>query len=233
MRMNLSIRLQSIADCIPDCKCVADIGTDHALLPIYLTHKGICQKAIACDIRKGPLKSALSNIKHYENRMVELKKGDGLDPVKNSEADVIIIAGMSGITIADILQKGKHKLQYSRLILQPMQSDEFLRRYLWNSGFEIICERYVKDNKVYVIIQSVWTGKNTQYCSIDYITGKHQHLPQNKEFADYVLSKINKYRKMSEGLEKSADSERSTRLMESTAVLGKLVQVLKNIKTEG
>lgn len=233
MGINLSIRLQSIADCIPDCQCVADIGTDHALLPIYLTQKGICQKAIACDIKEGPLKRASSNLKQYGNEKVEIRKGKGLKPLRKGEADLIVIAGMSGTTISDILHKGKDTSQSTPLILQPVQSDEFLRRYLWNNGYEIISEKYVKDYKTYVIMQSIWTGGYSQYCSIDYIIGKHERLPKDKEFADYVLGKIKKYRRMSEGLKKSADSKRNTRMVESTSVLKRLVQVLINIRTEG
>jgi tRNA (adenine22-N1)-methyltransferase len=102
----LTPRLQQIADRIQPCACVADIGTDHAYLPVFLCMTQKAEKAIASDIRKGPLARAEATILRYgmQNR-VETRLGGGADTLQVGEADCIVIAGMGGLMIAEILKE--------------------------------------------------------------------------------------------------------------------------------
>ena len=111
-------------------KTVADIGTDHAYIPIKLAEKGIA--VIASDISDGPLKAAAENIAKSGN-CIELRKGSGLKPFLPGEADTVIIAGMGGELIEKILTESPDVAKSCMLVLQPMNSQEDLRKFLINS----------------------------------------------------------------------------------------------------
>ncbi len=104
--MKLTQRLKTIADLVPNGGIIADIGTDHAYLPVYLIENKIVEKAIAADINVGPLKNAEKTIKSYRyDKYIETRLGSGLTPIKTNEADTVIIAGMGGLLIRDILKE--------------------------------------------------------------------------------------------------------------------------------
>ena len=129
---------------------VTDIGTDHAYIPIILADRGF--KVIATDISTGPLKSAEENIKKY-NKDIELRLGSGLKPIKCGETDSIIIAGMGGELIEKILSENPEKAKNSLLLLQPMNSQYELRKFLINSGYSIINEDLAAEgHKIYNLI---------------------------------------------------------------------------------
>lgn len=194
--MKLSNRLENIAKFIPRCKCIADIGTDHGLIPIYAVLNEICDKAIASDIKKGPLQAAKKNIEYYGLLdKIELRLGSGLEVLKLGEADVIIIAGMGGHTISNLLEaKEKIAKEAEFLILQPTQHPEVLRRYLVNFGFKILDEELVKDdNKYYHIIKASkgeeipYKNEAIYYLGLRLIEKKHYLL---KEYIAFNLNKL-------------------------------------------
>ena len=102
--MSLNSRLLKIAGMIRKDARVADIGTDHAYLPVFLINRGICSKVFACDVADGPLKNAKDNIESSRVTGIELRKGDGLNAVKPFEADTFVLAGMGGDLIAKIIE---------------------------------------------------------------------------------------------------------------------------------
>ncbi len=172
--MELKGRLKLIAEKIPDCTIVCDIGTDHGYIPIYCILKGICKKAIASDVKRGPLLIAQANIDRYGlGKYIETRLGNGLEAVSGDEADVIVIAGMGGILIRDILQKDYEKAKKAFLILQPMNAPEVLRQWLYSEGFEIVDEELAKEgNKFYIVISARWTGNSRQLSEIYYHIGE-------------------------------------------------------------
>ena len=120
--MELTPRLKKIAGLLPDkAKTLADIGTDHAYLPVYCLLNGICENAVAMDVNEGPLKRAEENTKKYNlEDKISLRLSDGIQKLKKGEADVIVIAGMGGLLIQKILEDGKDILtlgtkDYNRL----------------------------------------------------------------------------------------------------------------------
>ncbi|SEF73897.1 tRNA (adenine22-N1)-methyltransferase [Caloramator fervidus] len=191
--MTLSERLNHIVDLIPPCECLADIGTDHGYVLIHCISKGICNKGIATDVKKGPIDIAIKNLKKYRViNKVDTRIGNGLLPLKEGEADVIVIAGMGGNLIANILKEGRHIANTAKyLILQPMQNPELLRKFLVNNNFKIVDEDIVKDdNKFYHIIKVI-NGKEEAYGKeVLYYVGKillEKRHPLVKEYVDYKI----------------------------------------------
>ena len=137
---SLDSRLSLCASFVRDGVKIADIGTDHAYLPIWLLLNGKIESALACDINEGPLNSGKADVLRYDlSDKITLRLSDGLENVEECEADDIIIAGMGGELISRILSdcswaKNKEK----RFILQPMTKCEVLIKWLYESGFEII-----------------------------------------------------------------------------------------------
>ena len=154
--MKLTPRLQAIAELIPQGSVVADIGTDHAYLPIYLLLEQICQHAVASAINEAPLKQAQETIAAFNcHQRIDLRLGDGLDVLTGADdVDTVVIAGLGGRTIASLLDRGKNKLsQIKRVILQPMNEAGYLRLYLANNGFALVHEALVAEGKyLYEII---------------------------------------------------------------------------------
>ncbi len=159
--LELSPRLKSVAGLVRKGSVIADIGTDHAFLPAYLILNGYVAGALACDLRKGPLCNAEKTAEIYHIRdKIELRLSDGLDSVFPEEANDIVICGMGGTLIRDILQRAEWiKDKKYRLILQPQSHSEDLRLFLITNGFDIISETVCEDTgRSYNIICSEYSG---------------------------------------------------------------------------
>lgn len=153
--IKLSKRLSTIAKYVPTGKKVADIGSDHALLPSYLVLEAISPFAIAGEVNQGPFEAASKQIKGLGlEQKVSVRKGNGLDVLGNNEVDVITIAGMGGSLISEILEAGKEKLRYTeRLVLQPNVGSEFVRKWLDLNNWNIIAEDIIEEEeKIYEVI---------------------------------------------------------------------------------
>ncbi|MDK2889193.1 MAG: tRNA (adenine22-N1)-methyltransferase [Thermoanaerobacter sp.] len=153
--MRLTRRLAAIAAYVPPGVVVADIGTDHALLPIYLVAKGICPKAVATELNAGPYRSARTAV-HLQglDGKIDVRQGDGLRPLLPGEAQVIVLAGLGGNTIREILAAAPEVLAASRrLILQPMADAGDLRLWLAENGWRLVDETLVEDDgRLYVVM---------------------------------------------------------------------------------
>lgn len=162
--MKLTERLLKIASLIGEGKKIADIGTDHGYIPVYLLKNNKIKYAILADVNKGPLENARKEVRHNKlEEKVELRLGSGLEVLNENEVDEVIIAGMGGILISELLEAKKsvsHTIE--KLILQPMQAQSELRKYLYNNGYEILNEVLVKEDfRIYEVIIAKYTGKNT------------------------------------------------------------------------
>ena len=165
----LSERLKRIIEFAGKCAVVADIGTDHALVPVYMIECGHCSRAYACDIRDMPLKRAEQYVVlHGLSDRISVFISDGLENVPQ-DADTVIIAGMGGELIKDIIDRDKAHVN-SVFILQPMTSADKLRKYLYENGFEILDEEIVaehSDKKLYSIMKVIREEKAIKYSYID------------------------------------------------------------------
>ena len=195
--MKLDSRLMAIANLVRKDKSFADIGTDHAYLPVYLVEKGIINKAIAADLRVGPLENAKLAVESYGySDKIELRLSDGLDNFKDNEVEEIAVAGMGGLLIASFIERTSWiKNRDIHMILQPMTHVEELRKALFDNGFIIDNEVVAKDtDKLYIIISAYYSGNATAYTETDLIVGR---LPQNdddlsKKYLSKIFEKHNK-----------------------------------------
>lgn len=160
--IELTSRLQAVADFVPSGVRFADIGTDHGFLPVSLLQSGKIQSAIAADIRPGPLSRARATGESYGmGQALEYRLCDGLVGIKPQEVDVIAIAGMGGETIIHILSNSPWALEKS-LILQPMSTQSELRQYLWTQGMTIQSERTICEGELLYNIMFVQCGAQHQ-----------------------------------------------------------------------
>lgn len=209
--MKISDRLQHIANMIPKCTCLADIGTDHGYIPIFCILNGVCKKAIASDINKGPVEAANKNIKRYEiTGGIDTRVGPGLSTLAPGEADVIVIAGMGGNLIADIIEEDMLVAEKADvLILQPVQYPEVLRKYLHKKGFKIIDEDLVCDGEKYYQIIKASKGEDPGYKSeASYYIGKILIDKGGALLKEYLEHKITKLNIILKSLEESKDNSR-------------------------
>ena len=188
----LSERLKAIASFIPKNSIVADIGTDHGYLPVYLIEKGISKKVIATDISINSLEkiSQLVKTKGLEER-IDIRQGNGLGVLKAFEVDTLVIAGMGGLLIRDILDNNKDIANsVVNFILQPNVASKELREYLYANSFEIVDEKLVKESgKFYEII---YAKKGKAYIKEDlYLEiGEKLFLNRDPLLKEYIQHKV-------------------------------------------
>ena len=161
----LDSRLRIAAEFVRQGSRVADIGTDHAFLPVALVSEGRCPMAIASDVREGPAENARRNVAEAElSHRISVRLGNGLATVEAGEVDDIVIAGMGGETVAAILEQAPWvKDERYRLILQPMTRAEKLRAYLFQNGFSVEAERVTcVGGHWYTVLCTSYTGRVTE-----------------------------------------------------------------------
>jgi len=143
----LSHRLQIMADKVRPGESIADVGTDHGYLPLYLYEKGISPRVVLTDISEASLAKAKSSFGAGQfGNDVSFRVGDGLDVLGSGEVDVVVIAGMGGLLIRDILSADLEKTRsYKRLVLQPRTAAGPLRKWLLEYDFVFLSEDVVEE----------------------------------------------------------------------------------------
>lgn len=157
IKIHLSSRLLAVLNFIPAGSRIADIGSDHAHLPCRALQEKIAVNAIAGEVRIGPFRQSQANVKEVGmTDTVSVRMGDGLDVISPGEVDSIVIAGMGGELITEILERGKEKLaEGTTLILQPNIRESLLRRWLSAEGWRITDEAIVEEAPhFYEVIQA-------------------------------------------------------------------------------
>lgn len=231
--MRLSDRLQTIANFIPKNTIVGDIGTDHGYIPIYLIENKISKKVIATDISKNSLDKIINCVKgtKYE-KDIDMRLGDGLDPIKPFEVDTVVIAGMGGLLIRDILDKDKDKRDsITNFILQPNIATEELRKYLYENNFEIVDEKLVKeDGKFYEVI---WAKKGKAYVDQDIYYEIGEKLLANRDplLEEFLNNRIQMNEEILKELEGKETQRTMDRYRELTENIKELKVVLKKIES--
>ena len=228
-KIKLDSRLLALTKFIRKNSCAADIGTDHAFLPIYLIQQGICSNVIASDINPLPLKSAEKNITLHNVKNITTILSDGLDSINPGSFTELIIAGMGADTIINILKKSKwiFDSRYN-LILQPMSNPHILREFLYLSGFDILNEEIVKNNhKLYVIINCKFNNSIITPSLYDCYVGKI--LDSESDLTpEYIKNLIKQLTIKADGIAKGkSNSDDANKYFE---LLNKLNEILKSIK---
>lgn len=174
----LDKRLLAAAGFVPRGAVLADIGSDHAYLPIHLALAGEIERALASDINLGPVEAAQKNIRSYGAcDKVIAQRADGLDGVESFSPNCITILGMGGELIVRIIDRAPWvRKKGIRLILQPMTHSEILSRYLCEQGFEIVDETIVcdggRDDRIYRIIVAEFDGEARLLSECEHYIGK-------------------------------------------------------------
>lgn len=156
--MKLGERLAALASMVPPGSRIADVGTDHAYLPLYLLAAGRIEQAVAIDISPGPYASARDAVLRAQLAdNIDVRLGDGLRIVAPGEVDVAVIAGMGGMTMIAIMEASSAVIALlERLVLQPMTAAPQLRRWLQANGWKIVDETIVRDEgRLYEAIAAV------------------------------------------------------------------------------
>lgn len=169
MACHTTPRLRMLLDVLASARTVADIGCDHAYLPILLAREGRAAHIIAADVREGPLRRAQENIARFGlTGRIETRLGDGLSPLTPGEAEAIAIAGMGGTVICQILQEGETVARAADLlVLQPMSAAPDLRRFLYQNGYCLLRERLVQeDARIYTVLIAQ-NGKAQRFTELD------------------------------------------------------------------
>lgn len=172
--LKISKRLLAAAELSRNGVRIADVGTDHAYLPIYLLCEGKISGGVVTDINKGPIERARAHISEYmaSDKLTAIQC-DGLSAVEPHSVDDIFILGMGGELIAKIISEAEWtKDSGVRLILQPMTHPEILRGFLLDNGYEIISETLVRDEKIYQLMAAEYSGKTEQYNCLELMFGK-------------------------------------------------------------
>lgn len=144
----LSQRLTLVASYLPEQAHFADIGSDHAYLPCYVCINDPKARAVAGEVNQGPFESALNEVKkHHLNERIDVRLGDGLDVVGPGEIKQVVIAGMGGPLIRDILENGKDKLSaVTRIITQPNIDSRSIRKWYYDHGYALVDEAIVEES---------------------------------------------------------------------------------------
>ena len=156
----LSDRLMAVAQMITPGLPVADIGCDHAYLPIYLVRENMAPFVVACDVNAGPVAKACENIEDVDlSEKIDVRQGDGLSPLRPGEVKSVVLAGMGGKLMMRILSDGADVLEgVLEIIMEPQSEVSALRHYLQDNGFRIIRRRYISDMVRY------FSGKKIPCC---------------------------------------------------------------------
>lgn len=214
----LDERLSLVASFVRRGAVLADVGTDHAYLPIYLLHAGICPRAVATDINEAPLQHARSHAAAYgAGDRISFYLADGLSGIDLAAESVtdIAVCGMGGELIAGILEAAPYtRKEGVRCLLQPMSSAEDLRRYLAGAGYRIEDEKLAEAaGKIYTCLAVTYDGTVRTPTPLEILLGE-AHIRRGKAAGDaFTLylrreyrSALKKYRgRRAGGLDTSAE----------------------------
>lgn len=210
-------RLRAIAALAPEgCACLADIGTDHGYIPVSLLLEGRVKRAVAADIGAMPLDHARRTAAAYGvEAALDFRLGDGLSVLEPGEADVIVIAGMGGDAITEILSAAPWSRAGPLLLLQPMSKAEVLRAWLPSHGYAVFREELVQDKGVLYPILSVRGGEMAPASGAQAWGGFL--LDRDPLRGLYIADRLLRLRRAAAGLERARDpalAEKRRRLLD-------------------
>jgi tRNA (adenine22-N1)-methyltransferase len=231
--MKLSKRLQKIADLVGEGSIVADIGTDHGYIPAYLIESGKSKKVIGSDISKGSLDKIIQYVKQLNlEENIETRLGNGLEVLEPNEVDTVIIAGMGGILMQDILHKNLEITNsITHFILQPMIAAKELREYLIHNNFKIIDEELVKEEKIFYEIIYAVKGESKIEEGLSYEISPILFEKNHPLLVEYIEYKINVANSIRIGLQEKKSSKSQLRYLELTELIESYKEAIKNIKS--
>ena len=230
--IKLSERLKAIADQVLEGCTAADIGTDHAQIPIYLLQTNRVPGMILSDNKEGPLRKAMENLTASGVTLnpEDLRKGDGLRVLKRGEVSTVIIAGMGGLLIAAILSDDLEKsLSFQRLILQPRTASADLRRWLIENGFHIVREQLAQEGRRFCEIITAEPGnermrQDNTWDALDYEISPLLFENKDPGLKAFLENKLREAKDIRLNLERSRDPNAAFRIKEAEERIKKLTE---------
>lgn len=228
--MELSVRLQAVADMVTEGTKVADVGTDHAYIPIYLVEHDKNPSAIAMDINRGPLKKAEENISsHNLENKIETRLSDGLKQLYLGEADSVVIAGMGGGLVVKIMEEGTlHKKYVKEWILQPQSEISKVRQYLNENGYCIVEENMVIDEGKFYPMMRVTEGTIEEYTQEELCYGKCLLKEKNPILKKFLEKEIDIKKEILEKLHQTKGGQVAKRIEEIEEETDRLQKTLSS-----
>ncbi len=227
--LKLTSRLQQVADLVPTGTSMADIGTDHGYVPMYLVETGKMERAIACDIHQGPLDRAKEHLSSFPlQNAIELRLGGGLAPLQKGEVDGVTICGMGGLMIRQILEDDMEKAQsLSWLILQPQNHVADLKYFLSRHHFciekEVLC---LEAGQLYEIMK-IRLGEMPPVSMLEAEIGVTEAYRQDPLFPMHIKKLMKKRNFLIQGVAEDSSNERNLKKREQAVreleILRKLV----------
>ena len=217
----LSKRLAAIASFVDDGLVLADIGTDHGFLPISLVQEGRVPRALACDVRKGPLAQAEKNVamRGLADR-IETRLSDGFSAVLPGEAECAVIAGMGGQLTCRILSEGMPVVdKLSQLVLSPQSEQDEVRRFVYDHGMHIAREEMLTDMEKYYVILDVRKGTGPMEKSCYFHYGRCLIKEKNPVLLEYLDKECRTMTEIREKLKNSGTEGARKRLSEIDLIL--------------
>lgn len=233
--MQISNRLKTVASMVSQGYRVADIGTDHAYVPIYLVQEGKCPGALAMDIGKGPLERAEEHIRAYGlTEQIKVRLSDGLTEYMQGEADSIVIAGMGGSLMARILTVGAEKLAgVKELILSPQSEIFLVREWLWASGWQIEYETMLSEDEKYYTVMRAVPGKMRELKPVEACYGRYLLESQNEVLWDFLKKEKDTIFGILAVIEKEDGEHIKSRKMELADKLQRIEEALSYYEMRG
>ena len=228
--MELSVRLQAVADMVTEGTKVADVGTDHAYIPIYLVEHDKNPSAIAMDINRGRLKKAEENISsHNLENKIETRLSDGLKQLHLGEADSVVIAGMGGGLVVKIMEEGTlHKKYVKEWILQPQSEISKVRQYLNENGYCIVEENMVIDEGKFYPMMRVTEGTIEEYTQEELCYGKCLLKEKNPILKKFLEKEIDIKKEILEKLHQTRGGQVAKRIEEIEEETDRLQKTLSS-----
>ncbi len=225
-------RIEKMLSLIDSHIGVADVGTDHGLLPVSLALQGYRGNLVATDIHELPLQTAMRQAEEsgVKDRILFCLT-DGLDGLDPSMIDTIVVAGLGGDVICSILDRAEWTMNPRyQLLLQPMTKAEVLRFWLCNNGYEITREDLVNENdRLFRIISAKFSGNNTTMTDAELYLGKIKLIHDSDGFDKLLEQEIGRMRKKSEGL---LTSEKYREAAFYRNILQEMLEIRKNREAE-
>lgn len=251
--INLSDRMEAVVSMVSSQSfAVADVGCDHAYVSIALVRRKIASRVIAMDVRKGPLAIACDNVRTAGlEKEIDLRLGDGLERLMPGEVDTVIIAGMGGLLMKSILERGRHILDIDVkrpvLILQPQSDLPEVRIFLYHCAYHIVREKMLlEDGKYYTVMRAEPCSEETahqeagRYSAADWLYGMDNLKRQDRVLYTYLQREGSNLREVSSRLAdeikriRDSGKEPSSRIQERLSTLQENIQVneaaLKNYR---
>ena len=203
----LSKRMAAIASFVPPGSRIADVGTDHGYIPICLVRDGTARSAIAMDVRSGPLSRAAEHVREcgLEDR-ISLRLGDGLSALKAGEADTVLISGMGGPLMREILSKGQSvAASVHCFVLSPQSDIPGVRVFLRENGYRIEREAFLLDEGKYYTVMQVFHGETGPVRYIEDQYGRYLLDRGDPVLREYLIRQEGRLREL---LKKLQDSPR-------------------------